>query len=135
MGMAGLLSLVIGGNMASEFITQKAVFAAAQLVFSRVFGINRQQSKSSDTWAAEGQSLQPSHVTTVTNRFSSFEKTLRCLGGSRIHRTQGLVPHQPALGPDYWWSALHWQQCHNGHWHLRKEVHHQGHFFHQREQM
>jgi len=27
-GMAGLLSLVIGGNMASEFITQKAVFAA-----------------------------------------------------------------------------------------------------------
>lgn len=26
--MAGLLSLVIGGNMASEFITQKAVFAA-----------------------------------------------------------------------------------------------------------
>ncbi|CAK9025556.1 unnamed protein product [Durusdinium trenchii] len=27
-GMAGLLSLVIGGNMASQFITQKAVFAA-----------------------------------------------------------------------------------------------------------
>eukprot|EP00913_Durusdinium_trenchii_P001554 g1438.t1 len=27
-GMAGLLSLVIGGNMASKFITQKAVFAA-----------------------------------------------------------------------------------------------------------
>ena len=30
-GMAGLLSLVIGGNLASEFITQKAVFAATQL--------------------------------------------------------------------------------------------------------
>ena len=29
-GMAGLLSLVIGGNMASQFITQKAVFAAAR---------------------------------------------------------------------------------------------------------
>ena len=27
-GMAGLLSLVLGGNMASQFITQKAVFAA-----------------------------------------------------------------------------------------------------------
>lgn len=57
MGMAGLLSLVIGGNMASEFITQKAVFAAAQLVFSCVFGVDRQKSKTSDT-CAECQSLQ-----------------------------------------------------------------------------
>jgi len=43
--MAGLLSLVIGGNMASEFITQKAVFAAAQLVFSRVFGVDLDKSR------------------------------------------------------------------------------------------
>ena len=37
--MAGLLSLVIGGNMASEFITQKAVFAAAGLTRDRVTGV------------------------------------------------------------------------------------------------
>jgi hypothetical protein len=43
--MAGLLSLVIGGNMASEFITQKAVFAAAQLVFSCVFGVDLDKSR------------------------------------------------------------------------------------------
>ena len=53
--MAGLLSLVIGGNMASEFITQKAVFAAAQLVFSCVFGVDLDKSRRLATHALNVQ--------------------------------------------------------------------------------
>ena len=55
MGMAGLLSLVIGGNMASEFIMQKAVFAAAQLVFSCVFGVDLDKSRRLATHALNVQ--------------------------------------------------------------------------------
>ena len=140
-GMAGLLSLVIGGNLASEFITQKAVFAATQLTVCLRASILEQWS----SWILVFRLSQLlfwcilcilTWRVSATLELSSLDVLLViscgiCLG-LMLHRQvarnslRGIVPYQPAVGLDHRRSALHWQQCHHGHRHLWKEVHYQG---------
>ena len=143
-GMAGLLSLVIGGNLASEFITQKAVFAATQLTERCRAWIPEQWSR----WILVirlSQSLFRCILCILHLQSCSYIGTQLCdvllvislaiCLGLMLHlqvarnSLRGIVPYQPAVGLDHRRSALHWQQCHHGHRHLWKEVHDQGLFF------